>query len=399
VPGSEDPVTKTVNVKFIVTPAPSMSLDKEEIRVENATDDHVSVETLKIGNAGEYKLTYSLTLDPTGVGEEDEDFGGGIAPAFAKENDKESYNAAPFSLEEGMLARKMSAHADEAEEVNAFDLPSNFEYTNALYHDAMPGSKLSWNYGANTVFDVFKASTAFVAPKEGINISHIYMPVQTQGQSNMNIRLELVAGNDPAGTEVIGRGTFVASASPENPEMGRFYVAQLDRPVYMNPGEEFCLVVTYPEGLEYPTFLCVKEEPVTNGRYMGWTEQAGWYDVAELLESQVGSVGYMMTCLETKPGEPWIQLVNEQTEGEVAVNGETEVKVRVNAAAARLEKGNKAVVVIKTNDPAMPKINFPVYLDLNATPEISAPAAKVYAKEGETTTVDVKISDADSDDL
>lgn len=396
-PESEEPVTKVVNVKFVVTPAPSMLLDKEEIRVANATDDHVSVETLKIGNRGEYKLTYSLKLDPTGAGEEDEDFGGGIAPASAKE--KTGFNSAPFTLEKGFLVNNVSTYADESSaEVNPFDLPSNFSYTQALYHDAMPGSKQSWNYGANTMFDVFKASTAFVAPKEGINISHIYVPVNTEGKDNVNIRLELLSGNDPDGAEVIGRGSFTASADPEKPEQGRFYTAALDRPVYMNPGEEFCLVVTYPEGLQFPSFLCVKEEPVTNSRYMAWTEQSGWYDVAELLESQVGSVGYMMTCLETKAGEPWIQLLSEEA-GEVAVDGTAEVKVRVNAAAARLEKGNKAVVVIKTNDPAMPKVNFPVYLDLNASPEIEAPVSKVYAKEGETTEVTVKVSDPDGDDL
>ncbi len=396
-PASGNPVTKTVNVKFTVTKAPVMSLDKEEIRIENATDDHVSVETLKIGNTGEYKLTYSLVLDPTGVGETDEDLGGGIAPWHAEKNEKSSFNAAPFALYEGKFGKKLVPHADE--EKNMFDLPSNFDYTQALYHDAMPGSTNAWNYGANTEFDVFKTSTAFVAPKSGINISHIYMPVQTEGQSNVNIKLELVAGNDPEDAEVIGRGSFIASADPANPQQGRFYVVPLDRPVYMNPNEEFCLVVTYPEGLLSPSFICKKEEPVTNGRYMAWTEQSGWYDVAELLEQQIGSGGYMNTCLETVPGEPWIKLINETTEGEIAVDGNVDVKVQVNAAAARLEKGNKAVIVIKTNDPNMPKVNFPIHLDMNASPEISAPATKVYAKEGETTTVKVTVSDPDSDDM
>ena len=136
-PASGNPVTKTVNVKFTVTKAPVMSLDKEEIRIENATDDHVSVETLKIGNTGEYKLTYSLVLDPTGVGETDEDLGGGIAPRHAEKNEKSSFNAAPFALYEGKFGKKLVPHADE--EKNMFDLPSNFDYTCALYHDAMPG--------------------------------------------------------------------------------------------------------------------------------------------------------------------------------------------------------------------------------------------------------------------
>lgn len=399
-PLGEDSQVKTVNVKFIVTPAPLMTLDKEEIRVSNAVDNHVSVETLKLGNEGEYKLSYSLTLDPTGVGEEDEDFGGGIAPwsKLSKETRKERLVAAPFGLEKASLNVKIKTLADEPA-VNTLDVPSNFAYTQALYYDAMPGNNLTWNYGANSVFDVFKTSTYFVAPKEGINISHIYLPVNTEGLDNINMKLELVSGNDPELGDVIGRGSFIAQTDPENPQSGRFYVAALDRAVYMNPGEEFCLVVTYPEGLQFPSYLCVKEEPVTNGRYMAWTQQSGWYDVAELLESQVGSVGYIATCLETKPGEPWIKLLNEESEGVVNVGESAEVKVQVNAAAARLEKGNKAVIVIKTNDPATPKVNFPIYLDLNGSPEIDAPASKVYAKEGETTEVTVKVSDPDGDDL
>ncbi len=398
-PSDETPVEKVVNVKFSITPAPSMTLDKEEIRVENAADDHISVETVKIGNVGEYKLTYSLTLDPTGVGEVDDDFGGGVAPMFAKESKKNSYKAAPFSVEKGLLDKKVMAYADNDETVNPFDLPTNFAYTQALYYDAMPGNTNSWNYGVGTLFDTFKASTSFVAPKNGINISHVYLPVVTEELENATIKVELVSGNDPETGELIGKGAFIATPNPDKPTMGRFYVAALERPVYMNPGEEFCMVVTYPEGIKYPSFICAKEEPVTNGRYMAWTEESGWYDVAELLESQIGSAGYMMTCLETKSGEPWIKLLNEESEGEVAVNGNVDVKVQVNAAAARLEKGNKAMIVIKTNDPAMPKINFPVYLDLNSSPEISAPANKVYAKEGESTLVTVMVSDPDKDDL
>lgn len=397
----ESEPVKTVNVKFTVTPAPSMTLDKEEIRVANAADDHISVETLKIGNVGEYKLTYTLSLDPTGVGEvDDEQGGGGIAPTDVKKNRAESFNLAPFSIEKADLGKRISAYADE-EGVNPFDLPSDFKYTQALFHDAMPGAKASYNYGSNTLYDIFKTSTAFVAPKAGINISHVYLPVQTEGLENVSVKVELISGNSPDSQDaaVIGRGSFIASTNPEHPEQGRFYVAALDRPVYINPGEEFCMVVTYPEGIQLPAFLCMKEEPVSNGRYMAWTEESGWYDVAELFESQYGSLGYMNTCLETKPGEPWIKLLNEPTEGVVEAEGNLDVKVQVNAAAARVEKGNKAVVVIKTNDPMMPKINFPIYLDLNAAPEIEVPSAKVYAKEGETTVVAVKVSDPDADDM
>lgn len=271
--------------------------------------------------------------------------------------------AAPFDLAEGMLAKIKAA---DNSNVNPYDLPSDFDFNSALYYEAMPGNTASYNYGANTAFDVYKAAVAFKAPKEGINISHIYIPVSIEEAENVNIKFELISGSNPEDNgEVIGRGSLFID-SQINPEtgmsQGRFYLVPLERPVYMNPEEEFCVVVTYPEGILYPTYLCVKEEPVTEGRYLGWTENSGWFDVAQLFESQYGSLGYILSCLETTPGEPWISLLNEETEGEIGISEGKEIQVKVNAAAARLEKNNKAVIVIKSNDPNQPVVNYPIYL-------------------------------------
>ncbi len=159
---------------------------------------------------------------------------------------------------------------------NPFDVPSDFDYTQALFYDAMPGQTASWNYGANSLYDVFKASVAFKAPKNGINISHLYLPVTIEDQQNVTIKFELIAGDDPEGTDVIGKGSL-SIASQANPATGNFYIVPLERPTYLNPGEDFCVVVTYPEGIKYPSYLCTKEEPVTAGRYMAWTESVGWY--------------------------------------------------------------------------------------------------------------------------
>ena len=105
------------------------------------------------------------------------------------------------------------------------------------------------------------------------------------------------------------------------------------------------------------------------------------------------------SCLETTPGEPWISLLNEETEGEIGISEGKEIQVKVNAAAARLEKNNKAVIVIKSNDPNQPVVNYPIYLDKNGAPVISAPSSKVYAKEGQTTIVAITVADEDGDDV
>lgn len=385
-----EPVEKTVNVKFTVTPAPSMVLDKEEVRISGADDNHVSVETLGIGNEGEYALSYTVSLDPTGVGEQPEDIGGGIAPASTA-----AHALAPAAMQEALPDKKIKAAEAGG---HPFEVPSDFDYTQALYYDMMPGSNGVWNYGANSIYDVFKASVAFKAPAKGINVSHIYMPVSIEACENVTVRIEIVSGNDPETGDVLGKGSLLIE-SQASPSEGQYFVVRLNRAVYLNPGEEFCVVVTYPEGIKFPAYVCKKEEPVTAGRYMGWTAASGWYDVAELLEPQQGSLGYILSCLETEPGEPWAQLVSEATEGEVAVGASAEVKVRVNAAAARMEKGNKAMIVLKTNDPVRPLVNIPVYLDLNGSPVIELPSSRIYAAEGETADVDILVSEPDGDDM
>lgn len=391
-----EPLQKTVKIKFVVTPAPYMTFDRDQIYVKAETDDQVTVETLKIGNEGEYDLTYSLRLDPSGVGEEAPDYGGGIDPMLAARF-KAATKAVADDYKE-VVAAQFAKKIKLSDNNNPYELPSNFEFTNALYYDAMPGSTGAWNYGTGNLFDIFKESVYFKAPKTGFNISHIYMPVTIEDQTDVNIKIEIIAGADPEGTEVIGSGVLNVK-SQDDPQSGQFFVVKLDKPVFVNPDEEFCVVVTYPENLLYPSYLNVKEEPVTSGRYMGWTEESGWFDIAELLQDQVGSVGYILTCLETQAGEPWIKLLNADTEGTVEVGSLDEIKVQVNAAAARKEKDNRAVIVIKSNDPNQPLVNYPVVLDLNGKPVIDAPASRIYAREGEITTVSIPVTEPDGDTM
>lgn len=388
---------QTVTVKFIVTPAPAMTFDRNEIYIKAQTDDQISVETLKIGNEGEYSLSYSLRLDPTGIGEELTEGGNaGIDPMLAARLKTASANVSDNlrTAEAASFDNKIRLFDNN----NPYETPSNFEYNNALYYDAMSGSSASWNYGTGTLFDVFKESVYFKAPENGFNISHLYFPVTIEDQTDVSIKIEIIAGADPEGSDVIGGGTLNIE-SQQDPAMGQFFVVRLDKPVYINPYEEFCVVLTYPENLRYPSYLNIKEEPVTTGRYMAWTAESGWYDIAELLQDQIGSSGYILTCLETSAGEPWIKLLDAGADGVVEIGDMAEIKIQVNAAAARKEKDNRAVIVIKTNDPLQPLVNYPVTLDLNGKPVIGTPDSKVYAREGESTIIDITVTEPDCDDM
>lgn len=391
--------TAVINVTFVVTPAPSLELDKEGIAITNAEDDLVTTETVVISNYGEYDLSYSLEIDPTGVGDQStENPDGGIAPAFVKANTAKA--AAPAALAEAKFdgkVKKAIAKAD-TQSYHLYEAPNNIDFLRALFHANLAGSNTAYTYGANNKVDVFKASVAYTAPADGFNITHIYSPVNIETATNVTVRFDIVSGDDPETGEVIA-STSLFIESQLDPQVGQFFVIPFERPIYMNPGEKFCIVATYPEGIAFPSYINIKEEPVTDGRYLGWTEGSGWVDIARLLEDQYGSLGFIISCLETKAGEPWVKLLNAETEGKIAPEASLDVKLQLNAAATRLERGNKAVLIIRTNDPTMPVYNMPITLDRNATPVIDAPTAKLYAREGEPTRVEIAVSDIDGDDV
>ncbi|MDE6154147.1 MAG: S8 family serine peptidase [Muribaculaceae bacterium] len=380
--------THKFNVKFVVTDCPVAELDKAEIYVKAASDDHVADEAVSLSNTGEYRMDYSVYIDPTGVGEQPDepDGGGGIAPwsnAITDEN-------------RPVLASRLTSKVKPLDKSDdAFDCPQNFEYLDALYYPAGL-NKVAYNYGAGTLYDRYKAATYFKAPAEGFNISHIYSAVTIETATNIDIIVEVVAGDNPDGT-VVAKGKLHI-AEQENPSAGQNYIIKLDHSVYMNPGESFFVVMTYPAGVKYPAYLVPKEEGYIDSRYLGWTEGYGWYDVAAVFEDQYGSLGYIMTCIETVKGETWVKLLNPESEGSIEPGEKVDFNIRLSAASARLEKDNKAMLVIKTNDPDAAVINFPITLDKNGYPIVEGAEGMIYAREGETTKVAVSVLEPDLDD-
>ena len=395
--GDTEPRQHDFTVTITITPAPVIDIEQPELVINAPEDDSIITDKIKFGNAGEYKLTYDLVLDPTGVGEEiEEGGGGGIAPWS---NGKPETNLTADVIAELSQIREAGVVStittlDKPESTHQYDVPQNFEYNDALYYDHF--SNTSYQYGANNTYDVFKAATQFTAPADGFNISHLYMAATCEDLEDYNIKFEIIQGNDPDGENVIGTANLVCE--PSTAGTGRFYVVALDKPVFMNPNEEFVVVATYDAGMLYPAYCCTKQEKVIEGRYQGWIESYGWFDLGVLFQDTYGSIGYIMTCLETTEGQPWVRLLSPES-GSVEVEEYAEVEIELNAAAARMEKNNKAMLVIKSNDPMTPVVNYPITLNCNGKPVINVTDSKLNVKEGEPVNVEVTISDPDGDDM
>ncbi len=377
----EESGEKTVTITFTVTPPPSMTLDSESVYLKAENDNDVIDGKVTIGNEGDYDLKYTVRLDPTGAGEQAPDTGGGIAP----------WSTIAAEAKRISTARTM-ARAERANDI--YNVPSDMEYRNALYYPVSAALN-SYMFGTTTNNQEFKGVTVYNAPAGGFNISHVYLPVSIENKKNLDVKIEIVSGNDPTTGDVLGKGTLHI-AEQSDPNVGRFFAVPLDRSVFLSGGEVFCVVITYPRGPLRPAYLVTKEDAVVEGRYLGWDEQNGWYDVAASFKDTYGSLGFICTCLETVEGQPWIRLLTPE-EGVVTVGETADIKVAVNAASTRLEKGNKAMLVVKSNDPAMPLVNIPVVFDRNGTPVIEVPSSTVYTKEGELTEIEISVTEPDGD--
>ena len=390
-------LTKVIDLKFVVTDIPEMRLDREDIHVEGAAPDYLGVETLNIANDGAYKLTYSLRLDMTGVGEQPEtgeegDNNGGVVPMSVKPQLTEAQTAS-------LKANLNVAPQPLATPSSALDGPTDFKYKNILFYPAVKGSTTP-AYGTGNKYGLYTAATHFTAPEDGFNISHIYLASTLLNSDGSyieygDINVEIVAGKDYENGNVMGTGTFHLATH----DGGHFLIIPLDRAVYINPDEEFYVRVHYPMGVEFPAYLCSKEDPVVANRYMGHVEGYGWFDMAEMFKNQYGSLGYIMSCLETVSGSPWVKMLNAETQGEIQPNESLAVNIQLNAATAPLVTGNKAMLVIKSNDPSAPIVNFPIVLDRNGAPVITAPAEAIVVSEGTAPSVHVTVTEPEGDDF
>ncbi|MCC8036670.1 MAG: S8 family serine peptidase [Bacteroidales bacterium] len=396
---------KTVNVKIIITPQPTIAVDRDEIRVKATTDTYVGTTPFTISNAqGEYKLSYAVVVDPTGEGQ-------AVEAATAIQSSKQDMTLTDIAMEmiPATLERRLAPKdvIDYGDDDLIYNVPTegSLEYRRAIYWPALSTSTVMWNYGTTTTYGTYKSATRYVGPEGGFNISHIYSSIHPYNLDNTDILVEIYNCDPQTGDDVLGQGTFHIGEVTTDLYVNQMFLVALDTPVYISEGQTFYVVITYPQGQEYPAGLIKKEEGYISGRYLGYYDDYGWFDVAAVFNDSYGSLGYVATCLETHEGDSWVKLLTPDGEpvsslsGEVTKGNSQEIKVQLSAATAPKETDNKAMLVITSNDPKKSVINLPVYLDKNSRPTVKTSLANVSVDEGQEATVTCAIADADGDNF
>lgn len=402
-------------IKLNITEAPVMAFDPEELHIENVASDYKGTSTVNLMNDGAYKLTYSLNLEPSGrdAGNEYED-GNDPAPAYnvisyPSEDVAKNFVATcveKISGKKGML-KALGLKKVKDDQKFIYDLPSGYE-GNALYYPVLNpvanAQAALMGTGASALDENFYAATRYEAPAEGFNLTHLYFVGTVGDLENVDIEASVILGNDVTATEkTIGHGKIhIAKEEPreDGSYQGAARMLEFDNPIYINPADTFYVVLKYPAGYKGSAMMATKDGDMETNRYMAHLKSlGGWVDIEALYDNaySYGAFGYFMTCIEKEKGEPWIKLLNEKKEGEIAPGEALPVQFEVNAKSAYFAKNNKATLVVKSNDPYNKLYNYHIYLDKNAAPVITAPEGETTVPEASKAIVPVTVADAEGE--
>lgn len=409
--------SKVIPVNINITEAPAMTFDRDEIVINDASDSFASTETLNIGNNGKYPLHYDLRLSPSGIDEAvDDTYEGGddpmptsfarFAPRFSTLKTDSVMTSCSTTFAAKVMRAAMKRVSDSQQ--YQYDVPYGLECSNLLYYPvfnpvtsavaAMMGT------GEDELDQNFYAATRYVAPDEGFNLTHLYFVGTVGDLENVDIEASVVLGSKVNDRKrIIGHGKI--HVDKEEPNASGYYygearVLEFDKPVYINPADTFYVVLKYPAGYKSSALLASKDGDTSANRYMAYLKSfGGWIDIEATYDEaySYGAFGYFMTCIEKEKGEPWIKLLNTTTEGDVAVGETLPVKFAINAGSTYFAKDNKATLVIHSNDPEQKTVNYHIWLNKNAAPDITSSGSVVLVPQGKQTNVKLSVSDADGD--
>ena len=402
-------------IKLNITEAPVMAFDPEELHIENVASDYKGTSTVNLMNDGKYKLIYSLSLDPSGRDAGNVDDGSNVpAPSYnvisyPSEDVAKNFVATcveKISGKKGMV-KALGLKKVKDDQKFFYDLPSGYE-GNALYYPVLNpvanAQAALMGTGATALDENFYAATRYEAPAEGFNLTHLYFVGTVGDLENVDIEASVILGNDVTATEkTIGHGKIhIVKEEPleDGSYRGAARMLEFDNPIYINPADTFYVVLKYPAGYKSSALMATKDGDMETNRYMAHLKSlGGWVDIETLYNNaySYGAFGYFMTCIEKEKGEPWIKLLNEKKEGEIAPGEALPVQFEVNAKSAYFAKNNKATLVVKSNDPYNKLYNYHIYLDKNAAPVITAPEGETTVPEASKAMVPVTVADAEGE--
>ncbi|OHX66401.1 S8 family serine peptidase [Flammeovirga pacifica] len=209
--------------------------------------------------------------------------------------------------------------------------------------------------------DEMSVGTAFVAPKDGFNLSHVETYYRPYGKDNADIRVNILVGSDINTATEVYENVFTTETLGTDEE-GDFIVFDLGEEITFFPGERFFVVFTYSQGVEYAQGIVVEESRIGNTFYI-WTTD-GILDITT--DANWEGLRWMNKAMAKNPiTGSWLEIDSEG--GALEVDATATFNVSLDASFAK-KVDNYAAVKAYTNDPFNPELEFLVTLKKNASP-------------------------------
>eukprot|EP01029_Cantina_marsupialis_P014807 TRINITY_DN3243_c0_g2_i3.p1 TRINITY_DN3243_c0_g2~~TRINITY_DN3243_c0_g2_i3.p1 ORF type:complete len:2505 (-),score=353.87 TRINITY_DN3243_c0_g2_i3:4186-11700(-) len=355
-------------VNALVALPPVLAVDQDTISVVANTPEDVLTRSFVIDNSdGKSVLDYEIDIAYNRKGE-------GTTPAAASNNT--------------VITEALVSEFDIESAISAAIKPFAEEsYHATLEYDTLTVPANALGFGEARAFIT---GTAFQAPSEGFNLTHVKTWYYYQDILESSITVEIRAGGTSvADAKVLSRESFdVVVDNPQ--EFGEYFTFKLtDKQVFF-PGETFYVVFEYPLGAAAPQAMSKGVENVA-GRFM-YSNGADWGD---LQASGYRGEGWMVKAMEKEHKTRSWAVIDGATSGSVAVGESVTVNVNFLASDA-VDATNDAVLTVATNDPVNPEAIVNLNMRLNQGPQFTL-ESDLIVRENDSLSFVVTASDLEGD--
>ncbi len=352
---------------------PVIGVEIDTIRVYAQTKTLFETKSMHIDNLfGGYDLNYSLNIDYLrGVTTDNS-----IAVSSEKSN-----VITPVLQKQDVVQSKNSSKSSK----DGFNRVLSYENATAI------DSKLG--YGGSSPFYTL---TAFRAPDDGFNLTHVqtwYVPGEWL---NSKIKVQVYAGSsDIYKAKLINSQIFEYSVTSAD-NIGQLITIPLEKNLLFYPNEYFFVVIGYESGANFPQGV-VTMPSVINNRYLYGSGNGVWYDLTSAGAS-LQQYGWVVRALEEQyQSAVWVSLASSQT-GTIPAGSAKEVSLDFKAGYSNPGE-NIAKLVISSNDPYKSKKTVTLILDLNQGPKFEIEKTALSVKENEILKFKVIAKDKEGDNF
>jgi hypothetical protein len=260
-------------------------------------------------------------------------------------------------------------------------------YNNVLEYDTLSDNSTRIGFGEGFAFST---ATAFTAPANGFNLTHLmtwYVPFQTL---DSKIVVEIRVGSEIKTSKVLTTEEWHSVIENED-QGGKYLTYELQNPQIIYPNEKFFVIFKYPFTSDYPQGSAFIGGTNRNKFFYG--SDGEWNDLSE---TSYYEYGWMVKALEKshEDGE-WVSLDNSG--GTIAEGNQKTVHVTFSSGIA-FSGNSYAKAVIESNDPVNNKAGVSLYLRKNQGPEFySVPAEPTTISENEVGNYQFAARDLEAD--